>query len=700
MSNLLNGKKALTTALQCTASMVAALALMLASAGLAQAGVAPTQGHAGHWVSPGRSGEGWSLEMLGGGQALLYWFTYDGEGAQRWLTAAGRIDQDGDGWFLAFPQLVAHRGARFGAGFDPADVERQVVGSARISFQDCQRGLLSYQAYGEQRARDLARLAPAWGTRCEAPFGRPGEETSAFAGQSGSWYAPDRNGEGITLQWIGPRQALLTWYTYDLAGMPYWITGVGEPGPHGGLVFEGVHTATGARFGDAFDSGQVRRTVWGDIELAVGCDLATLRYRSMVAGYGEGTLPLQRLTALQGMGCPWRPPGLGDRASIELLELPSRIDGLAGVQVVPLQALFDGNGNILAVVGIGDGAGTLRVLSLAAGQDRWHRLGSLHPDGMILVDSAGDAVVATERFDEFRSRPVAWVEGEWRALPDGPGDWSRATGLSAHGGEVLGVGRSSATAPLQGWRWDPEQGTRWLPRSSGDLPALTREEPRYALSSDRSLFGVRIIPVHGPFMAPPSAALITWPPDQGPPVPVLAPDGRQLYNPVGCGPDCSVMFGHHSRAPGMQVLDAFAPWYRLGDGQVVRLGTLTSNPRETCELTAIDAAATVAVGNCAERFYFESDGVSPVPQPLGAPIDAALWTADTGMVSIRTAVAAAGYDVSTWVDVSALAISADGERILLRGTRSSATGVQPVPLLAQVRIRADPAFGGTSAARP
>src|SRR5690606_39063180 len=101
-------------------------------------GMTIRSGHAGHWYSLDRSGEGWVLELRDAGNAWLYWFTYDGQGRQRWLTAAGQVVPDGDGGQrIDFPQLVVTRGARFGAAFDPDDVVREDVGSASFRFDDC-----------------------------------------------------------------------------------------------------------------------------------------------------------------------------------------------------------------------------------------------------------------------------------------------------------------------------------------------------------------------------------------------------------------------------------------------------------------------------------------------------------------------------------------------------------------------------------
>ena len=122
--------------------------LLAACAGAVAAAAPPGPQHSGHWYTPGRSGEGWMLEILSPQQALLYWFTYDDAGRQRWLTSVGRIDAGG----IDFDPVVLTTGGRFGPGFDPGQIVHQAVGRARAA-----QGLLNFPGRPVQAARAPAR---------------------------------------------------------------------------------------------------------------------------------------------------------------------------------------------------------------------------------------------------------------------------------------------------------------------------------------------------------------------------------------------------------------------------------------------------------------------------------------------------------------------------------------------------------------
>ncbi len=63
------------------------------------------------WYDPARNGEGFMLEILAGNAAVMYWFTYDGAGAQDWYIAQGEIR----GNRILFPALMQGIGRNFRA---------------------------------------------------------------------------------------------------------------------------------------------------------------------------------------------------------------------------------------------------------------------------------------------------------------------------------------------------------------------------------------------------------------------------------------------------------------------------------------------------------------------------------------------------------------------------------------------------------
>jgi hypothetical protein len=84
----------------------------------------------GSWYDPAHSGEGYAVEVLANLQALVYWFSFDGEGARRWFFGSGRID----GSRLVFDELFTTAGGVFGPGFDPEAVTVAPWGSLELDL--------------------------------------------------------------------------------------------------------------------------------------------------------------------------------------------------------------------------------------------------------------------------------------------------------------------------------------------------------------------------------------------------------------------------------------------------------------------------------------------------------------------------------------------------------------------------------------
>lgn len=122
----------------------------------------------GTFFDPSHDGEGWMIELLANQQALLYWFSYDDQGRQRWWTGLGTMAGDA----LSIDQLVTTTGTRFGADFDASEVQRIPWGSLVIEYQLCDRGQLHYQSglapfgRGQLAHQQLLQIG---GTDCSAP---------------------------------------------------------------------------------------------------------------------------------------------------------------------------------------------------------------------------------------------------------------------------------------------------------------------------------------------------------------------------------------------------------------------------------------------------------------------------------------------------------------------------------------------------
>ncbi len=98
-------------------------------------------GLSGSWYDTTHSGEGYVLEMLSTGGAIVYWFSYDAQGHRRWFFGTGEL-VNGD---LVFSNMLMTRGPRFGAAYNPADLIVSPWGSLTLDI-DCNVGRSTYNS--------------------------------------------------------------------------------------------------------------------------------------------------------------------------------------------------------------------------------------------------------------------------------------------------------------------------------------------------------------------------------------------------------------------------------------------------------------------------------------------------------------------------------------------------------------------------
>jgi hypothetical protein len=259
--------------------------------------------HAGHsalWHQPERDGEGWVLEMVEPDRAVLFWFTYDEAGNQRWLIGDGFVEDDDHGQYLHFPELRTTSGGRFGPDFDPDDVSYEVAGDAVMQFEGCDSGTFAYRAFGHEEEIPVTRLTQTMASACD----ESGLPVRSEAGLSGSWFDRDHTGEGFILHWLDRDEALMIWFTYTPGGDQAWMIGTGQP-VGGAVVFNDVYQPVGGRFGPHLDPSEVSRPGWGNVVFELECTGGLVSYQSIVVGYGSGEQQLLRLSKLQGIDCPF-----------------------------------------------------------------------------------------------------------------------------------------------------------------------------------------------------------------------------------------------------------------------------------------------------------------------------------------------------------------------------------------------------------
>ena len=341
--------------------------------------IAPTwvgPGYSGSWYDPARAGEGFTLEILEDGSAVVVWFTVPPAGSparQGWILGQnGRVDANR----IVFEDVYTARGARFGAGFDPEDVVLSRWGRLEFTFESCTQGSVSYagaEGYGSG-TQALTRLTTLDELACDGTrrlTERGSRAASALRNFAGAFVDPSHAGEGWVIEPLSATQAGAYWFTYDGSGEPAWLLGIGTlEGDR--LVIDGTLRPVGTSFGAGFDATRVERTNWGRVEFEFsGCNAATVRYSSDAEGFGAGTLQAQRLTRLASATC------------LEASELvPARANGTwhAGpTMTVPESentvALVDGK---IYSSGGYQGHRTLLALDLATLQ--WSQLAPM-PDG-------------------------------------------------------------------------------------------------------------------------------------------------------------------------------------------------------------------------------------------------------------------------------------------------------------------------------
>ena len=271
-------------------------------------GFVVSAGQTGSWYNPSRDGEGFFLQVLSDTEVVVYWFTYDSEGKQVWMTGVGLIE----GNKITFPELVAPVGGKFGPDFNPDDVSYPVWGSLKFTFSDCDSAEVGYdgpKGFGDGDL-DVVRLTGLWGLGCrgnQVPNVSTGRGFLS-AGFSGSWYDITHSGEGFAIEILNETTADVMWFTYDTQGNPVWLAGLGEI-IGDSIFFDDLQISSGGMFGDDFDPGGVNSEHWGEAVFKfTSCgedgDIAgNMRYIPPPEFGEEGSQSLYRLTSISGVEC-------------------------------------------------------------------------------------------------------------------------------------------------------------------------------------------------------------------------------------------------------------------------------------------------------------------------------------------------------------------------------------------------------------
>ena len=244
----------------------------------------------GAWFDPEHEGEGFLLQILDNNTALTYWFTYDLNGNQLWAVATGTIS----GNTIEFVDALAPRGARFGAGFDPDDVDLgDPWGDFTMTFSGCDNARLDYTSALGDGTQNLTRLTQILGFDCEAT-------SKVFNGSmTGAWFDERRVGEGFLIDVVAPATALIYWFTYDLEGNPFWLQALGTVESNR-IVADESFFSRGPIFGEDFDTADLQLFPFGPLAFAFdgSGDAGAVTFFGP-EDFGAGDMQLRRLTTLQ-----------------------------------------------------------------------------------------------------------------------------------------------------------------------------------------------------------------------------------------------------------------------------------------------------------------------------------------------------------------------------------------------------------------
>jgi hypothetical protein len=177
----------------------------------------------GMWAVPNLAESGWGINLTHQADILFAsWFTYGANGKPLWMTITAF--QQADGSFTGDIDLTG--GPPFSAvPFNPAQVTHTTQGTARFTFSDANNGSLSYTINGVTQVKALARFLYA--TPVPVCTFNSALAPALAVNYQDMWAVPNlaEAGWGINFTHQGDL-IFASWFTYDLNGVAYWVTGV------------------------------------------------------------------------------------------------------------------------------------------------------------------------------------------------------------------------------------------------------------------------------------------------------------------------------------------------------------------------------------------------------------------------------------------------------------------------------------------
>lgn len=118
-------------------------------------------GFSGHWFKKTPSGEGVIVQVINDGRVLVYWLTYNDDGAQRWMWGVGQRA----GLTVTIDDVYVTDNGVFNSEV-PVLVDIDPVGSLEIEFQDCDNAVVNSVIDGVPQTTEIGRLTGLSSLEC------------------------------------------------------------------------------------------------------------------------------------------------------------------------------------------------------------------------------------------------------------------------------------------------------------------------------------------------------------------------------------------------------------------------------------------------------------------------------------------------------------------------------------------------------
>ena len=254
--------------------------------------------YSGLWINPDQLGHGIQIERLeifGKEQLFGAWYIFD-EGKPIWLVAQGEVE-NGNGTV----PINIRTGGIFGSHGIQESIESQDWGEIDFNFSDSNTLDVAWRKAGDPQSDGSMRLK-----RLTA-IGTTGLDISGIKScNSGTWFDPENNSNGIMIQVLDPVESprmLMTWYTY-FEGEQYWIVAQGDIIRNKAVMKAQIVENSEGFFPPTFDSSSAVLKDWGTVTFELyPVGAAIISWESVLPGFESGRLLVIPLTSPLGNKC-------------------------------------------------------------------------------------------------------------------------------------------------------------------------------------------------------------------------------------------------------------------------------------------------------------------------------------------------------------------------------------------------------------